>query len=65
MEYHVVLTVEQENFAFGRAQFASQVLCELYGGEPPTDDDHYDWLHFISPVAQSRRRVPWPLPILQ
>lgn len=51
MKDHMVLAVEEKNLALGTADFASEGLCELYGGKASADNDYSDWLHFLAPIA--------------
>jgi hypothetical protein len=51
MKDHVVLTVEEENFAVGWAQLGAKRFCELYGCKSSADDNHSDWLHCAAPMS--------------
>jgi hypothetical protein len=51
MKDHMVLAVEEENFALGTADLTAKGLCELYCGKASADNDYSDWLHFLAPIA--------------
>jgi hypothetical protein len=65
VENHVILAVEEENFAVGWAQLAAKSFCECYRCKSSPNDNHLDWLHLVAPMSgpnhggsKAGRRIP-------
>jgi hypothetical protein len=56
MKNHVVFLIEQTNLALGSAQLLAKSFCELYRAKSTSDDDHFDWLHVVSPMIPPIRK---------